>query len=341
VPCYFVGSTGILALRRREFITLLGTAAAWPLALRAQQPEGMRRIGVLSMFHETDAEPSVWLKAFQDQLQNLGWENGRNIRVESRLVDNNTQRLRSGAAEIVATKPDVIFAVTSPALTALKAETQTIPIVFVQVSDPVRLGFVTSLARPGGNITGFVTYEHAIGGKWVGLLKDIAPTTSRIAVVFDPENPSQPAYLQGIEAAAPAFGVQVTQPGTRNAGDLEQTIRAFAQHSNTGMIILPSSMAIHHRDFIINLAGRSRLPAVYPYRTFAQSDGLISYGADLRDAYAKAASYVDRILKGAKPGDLPVHLANKFELVVNLRTAKALGLTIPEPFLQQADEVIE
>jgi putative ABC transport system substrate-binding protein len=213
--------------------------------------------------------------------------------------------------------------------------------VFAQVSDPVRLGFVTSLARPGGNITGFVSHEHAIGGKWVGLLKDTAPATKRMAIVFDPENPSQPAYLESIEAAAPTFGVDVIHAGMRNAADLEQAISAFTQLPNGGIIVAPSSIAVHHRDFIIDLAARYRLPAVYPYRTFAVTGGLISYGADLRDAYAKAASYVDRILKGAKPGDLPVQLASKFDLVVNLRTAKALGLTMPEPFLQQADEVIE
>jgi ABC-type uncharacterized transport system substrate-binding protein len=328
-------------VRRRHFIVGAGAAAVWPRIGRAQQPEGMRRIGVLSIFHETDAEPSVWLKAFHDELRNLGWEKGRNIRIESRLVDNDKQRLRTDAAELVAMKPDVIFAVTTLALAALKSETQTVPIVFVQVSDPVRLGFVTSLARPGGNITGFVSHEHAIGGKWVGLLKDTAPATNRMAVVFDPENPSQPPYLQGIEAAAPVFGMHVTHVGMRNAADLDQAIRAFAKQPNGGILVAPSSIAVHYRDFIIELAARSRLPAIYPYRTFAISGGLVSYGADLRDAYAKAASYVDRILQGAKPGDLPVQLASKFELVVNLRTAKALGLTMPEPFLQQADEVIE
>ena len=251
-------------LKRREFITLLGGASAWPVTARGQQPEGMRRIGVLSIFHETDAEPSVWLKAFHDQLQNLGWEKGRNVRIESRLVDNDRQRLRTGAAELVAMKPDVVFAVTTLALAALKSETQTVPIVFVQVSDPVRLGFVTSLARPGGNITGFVSHEHAIGGKWVGLLKDTAPATNRMAVVFDPENPSQPAYLQGIEVAAPAFGMQVTHARMRNTGDLEKVIRAFAQEPGGGMIVAPSSIAVHHRDFIIDLAARSRLPAIYP-----------------------------------------------------------------------------
>jgi ABC-type uncharacterized transport system substrate-binding protein len=329
-------------MRRREFTAALAcAAAAWPIIGSAQQPEGVRRVGVLSIFGESDSEATAWLKAFEDELKRLGWEQGRSVRIESRLSGNDTRRLQTAAAELVATKPDVIFAVTTLALAVLNRETQTIPIVFVQVSDPVRLGFVTSLARPGGNITGFVTHEFQIGGKWIGLLRDTAPGTTHVAFLFDPDNPSQPAYLQGIEAAAPTLGVQVTRAGVRNAAEIEQAIHAFAQHPNGGLVISPSSITLRHRDLIIDLAAKSRLPAVYPYRIFAQSGGLISYGADLRDAYAKAASYVDRVLKGAKVADLPVQLSNKFELLVNLKTAKALGLTIPEPFLQQADEVIE
>ena len=330
-------------MRRRDFIAGIAglPAAAWPFPAPAQVAEGMRRIGVLSVFNESDAEPSVWLKAFHDELQKLGWEQGRNVQIVSRLSGSDAQQLRAGAAELVAMNPDVIFAVTTLALAAVKAVPHTIPTVFVQVSDPVKLGFVTSLSRPGGHVTGFVTHEHEIVGKWLGLLKDIAPDSRRVGVIFDPDNPSQPAYLQAIEAAAPVFGMQITPTGMRNVGELEQAMLAFAQQPNGSIIVAPSSMAVRHRDFVVATAARFRLPAVYPYRTFAENGGLVSYGADLRDAYAKAASYVDRILKGTKPADLPVQLASKFELVVNLRTAKTLGLAIPEPFLQQADDVIE
>jgi ABC-type uncharacterized transport system substrate-binding protein len=221
------------------------------------------------------------------------------------------------------------------------ADARSVPIVFVQVSDPVKLGFVADLARPGGNITGFANFEHPIGGKWLELLKDIAPGRTRVAVLFEPDNPSQGAYLQGLDAAAPTFGVQLTRAGVRNGGDIERAITASVQEPNAALIVAPNTVTIPNRDLIIALAARYRLPAVYPYRFFARSGGLISYGIDLADQYRQAAGYVDRILKGAKPGDLPVQLAAKFELVVNLKTAKALGLTIPEPFLQHADEVIE
>jgi putative tryptophan/tyrosine transport system substrate-binding protein len=226
-------------------------------------------------------------------------------------------------------------------LAPLQRQTRSVPIVFVQVSDPVKLGFVANLARPGGNITGFANFEHPIGGKWLELLKDTAPGRSRVAVIVDPDNPSQIAYLEAVEAAAPAFGVQLTRADVRNAAELERAIVAFAQQPNGALLVAPNAVTITHRDLIIGLAARHRLPAVYPYRVFAASGGFISYGIDLADGYREAAGYVDRILKGAKPGDLPVQLSSKFELVVNLKTAKALGLTISEPFLQHADEVIE
>jgi putative ABC transport system substrate-binding protein len=327
-------------LTRRQLM-FIGGAAAWPLGARSQPSDRMRRIGVLIIFSQSDAEPTAWLKAFQDELHKFGWEQGRDLQFENHFAGIDSQRLRNSAAELVAKNPDAIFAVTTLALAALNQEAGAIPIVFVQVSDPVRLGFVTSLARPGGNITGFVTFEYQIGGKWLGLLRDTAPRTNRVAVLFDLENPSQPAYLEGIEAAAPTFGMEVMRARVRRAAEIEQTIHAFAQQRNGGVLVVPSALAIRHYDVIIGVAAQSRLPAVYPYRKFAESGGLISYGADLHDAYRKAASYIDRILRGAKTGDLPVQLANKFELVVNLKTAKALGLTIPEPFLQQADEVIE
>jgi len=329
-------------MRRRDFIAGLGSAVAWPVAVRAQQTEHVRRIGVLTtIFGTSDAEANAWLAAFQDELHKLGWEQGRSIRFENHLLGNDPQQLPTSAAELVAMKPDVVFAAGVPALAALARETRAIPIVFVQVSDPVKLGFVTTLARPAGNITGFANFEHQIGGKWLDLLKDTAPGRSRVGVVLDPESPSQPAYFQAIEAAAASFRVQVTPAAARNAVELERAITEFAQQPNGALIVLPNSVTIQHRKLTIELAAQTRLPAVYPYRLFAEGGGLISYGADLPDVWRKGASYVDRILKGANPGDLPVQLASKFELVVNLKTAKALGLTIPEPFLQQADEVIE
>ena len=327
-------------LERREFITLLGGAAAWPLAARAQQ-ERMRRIGVLMSLSESDSEARAWVIALKEGLQRLGWEQDRNVRIDYRWGAGDDQRLRTYAAELVGMAPDVIFAGVTPALAALHRETRSLPIVFVQVSDPVKLGFVASLAQPGGNMTGFATFEHPIGGKWLELLKDSAPGRTRVAVIFDSQVRSQPPYLQAIEAAAPSFGIQLTLADVHNAAEIERAVSAFAQQPNGAMIVVPNPLTILERDRIIMLAARHRLPAVYPYRFFAGSGGLMSYGIDLADQYRRAASYVDLILKGAKPGDLPVQLSAKFELVVNLKTAKALGLTIPEPFLQHADEVIE
>jgi putative ABC transport system substrate-binding protein len=325
---------------RRDFITLLGGAAAWPMAARAQQ-ERMRRIGVLTNLDEADPELKGWLTAFQVELQKLGWAQGRNISFEYRWPGSDEQRLQSSAADLVKAAPDVIFAAATPALVALHRESRSLPIVFVQVSDPVKLGFVASLARPGGNMTGFTTFEYPVGGKWLELLKDTAPGRTRVAVLLDPSNPSGLAYLQGVEAAAPSLGVQLTRADVHNAADIERAINAFAQQPNGALVVAPTAATILHRDLIVTLAARHRLPAVYPYRFFASSGGFISYGVDLAEQYQQAAGYVDRILRGANPGELPVQLSSKFELVVNLKTAKALGLTIPEPFLQHADEVIE
>jgi putative ABC transport system substrate-binding protein len=274
-------------------------------------------------------------------MRKLGWTLGRNFSIEARWPGSNEQRLRSSAAELVKMAPDLIFATTTPALAALYRESRSLPIVFVQVSDPVKLGFVGSLARPGGNITGFTTFEYPVGGKWLELLKDTAPGRSRVAVLHDPDNPSQVAYLQGVEAAAPTFGMQLTRADVRNAADIERAINDFAQQPNGALVVAPTAVTILHRDLIIALAAQHRLPAVYPYRYFAANGGFISYGVDLAEQYRQAAGYVDRILRGANPGELPVQLSSKFELVVNLKTAKALGLTIPELFLQRADEVIE
>jgi len=327
-------------VKRREFIGLIGGGAAWPLAARAQG-ERVRRIGFLTTLSESDPETKGWLAAFQAELQKLGWAQGRNISIEYRWASSDEQRLRSNAAELVKMAPDVIFAAATPALAALHRENRSLPIVFVQVSDPVKLGLVASLARPGGNITGFTTFEYPIGGKWLELLKDTAPGRSRVAVLLDPSNPSQAEYLRGVETAAPSFGVQVTRADVRSAGDIERAINDFAQQPNGALVVAPTAVTVLHRDLIIALAARHRLPAVYPYRYFAAGGGFISYGVDLAEQYRQAAGYVDRILKGAKPGELPVQLSSKFELVVNLKTAKALGLTISEPFLQHADEVIE
>ncbi len=329
-------------IRRRELIAAFGgVVAAWPLAARAQQAGEVRHVGVLTSFASSDPEANAWLKAFQQELQRLGWEQGRNIRIEYRLAGNDQNDLRTDAAELARMAPDVIFTAPTPALVALNLETHSVPIVFAQVSDPVKLGFVASLARPGGNITGFANFEHPIGGKWLELLKDTAPGRRRVAVILDPDNPSQIAYWQAIEADAPSFGVQVSRADVRNAAEIEHAVSTFAQPPNGALIVAPNGVTILHRDLIIALAAQYRLPAVYPYRFFAASGGFISYGVDLPDLYRQAASYVDRILRGAKPGDLPVQLASKFELVVNLKTAKTLGLTISEPFLQHADEVIE
>jgi len=328
-------------MRRREFITLLGgTAVAWPLVVHAQQPNKVRHIGVLMPNDKSDPEARAWIAAFEEGLQSLGWGQDRNIRIDYRWTGADQQRLRAAAAELVGMAPDALFAA-GGALAALYRETRSLPIVFVQVSDPVKLGFVASLARPGGNVTGFANFEHPIGGKWLELLRDTAPGRSRVAVILDPENPTQIAYWEAIESAALAFGVQLTRANVRNAAEIEHAINAFAQQPNGALIVVPNAVTILHRDLIIALADRHRLPAVYPYRFFATSGGFLSYGVDLLDLFREAPSYIDRILKGAKPGDLPVQLASKFELVVNLKTAKALGLTIPEPFLQHADEVIE
>ena len=329
-------------MKRRDFIVLLGGAAsAWPLVARAQQGERVRRIGVLTVVAESDPEAKTWMTALEQRLQQLGWGQGRNVRIDYRWAGGSEQRLQAYAAELVGAAPDVLFCAGTPSLMALSRETRSLPIVFVQVPDPVKLGFAKSLARPGGNITGFTTYEYSMGGKWIELLKDTAPRTIRLAVIADPANPSHPEYVQALEASASSLNVHVTIASLRGAAAIEAAIDEFARQPNGALVVLPSAPAILYRDLIISLAARHRLPAVYPYRFFASSGGFMSYGIDLADTYRRAASYIDLILKGAKPGELPVQLSAKFELVVNLKTGKALGLTIPEPFLQLADEVIE
>jgi ABC-type uncharacterized transport system substrate-binding protein len=328
-------------MNRRALITLLGGAAAWPLAARAQQVEKVRRIGVLQPLAADDPESPARVTAFAQGLQQFGWTDGRNVRIDYRWAAGDTDRYRRYAAELVALAPDVILASSSPAMMSLQQLTRTMPIVFVSVVDPVGAGFVESLARPGGNATGFVLYEYGMSAKWLELLKEIVPLLKLAAVLRDPAIASGAGQYAVIQAAAPSFGVELRAVGVGNAGEIERAITAFARSSNGGLIVTGSALALVHRDLIITLAARHRLPAVYPFRYFAASGGLISYGPNTTDPYRRAAGYVDRILKGEKPADLPVQNPTKHELVINLKTAKAMGLEIPPTLLARADEVIE
>jgi putative ABC transport system substrate-binding protein len=328
-------------MRRREFITLLGGAAAiWPLAAGAQQPDRVRRIGVLIALAESDPEAQTRAAAFRDGLQKLGWTEGHNIRIDYRWAAD-ADHLQTYAAELVGLTPDVILGGSSATLAALKRATGTIPIVFAQVADPVRQGFVASLARPGGNITGFATTEAAIGIKWLELLKELAPRVTRVAVIYNPANPNWAVYVREIEAKAPSFGVQLSAVRVHNTEEIERAVDALAREPNGGLIVVASPFTGVHRDLIIALAARHHLPAVYQFRFFAMSGGLASYGIDNIDLYRRTASYVDLILRGANPSDLPVQFPAKFELVINLKTAKALGLDPPVTLLARTDEVIE
>jgi putative ABC transport system substrate-binding protein len=328
-------------LNRREFITLLDGAAAWPLAARAQQPDKMRRVGVLMTLAADDPQSMARIAAFLQGLQQLGWTDGRDVRIEYRWGAADADRIRKGAAELVALTPDVILSVGTPGVTALQQVTRTIPIVFVTVADPVGAGLVASLARPGGNTTGFTVFEYSIGGKLLEVLKEIAPRLSRVAVLRDPAIASGIGMWGAIQSVAPSFGVELSPVDVRATGEIESGVGAFAREPDGGLIVPGSAPAIFHRDRIIALAARHRLPAVYPYRFFVAAGGLISYGPNPVDEYRRAAGYVDRILKGEKPAALPVQAPTKYELVVNLKTAKALGLTVPDTVLARADEVIE
>jgi putative ABC transport system substrate-binding protein len=328
-------------VRRRELITLLGGAAVvWPRMVRAQQAERTRCIGALIPLAESDTEGQTRLAAFRDGLLKLGWTEGRNLRIEHRWA-TDPDRLRAHAAELVGLTPDVIFAGSSSALAPLHQATRTIPIVFASVPDPVGQGFVASLARPGGNITGFATYEQAIAVKWLELLKEIAPSVVRVIVVYDPANPSSAGYVREIESRAPSFAVQVSVTPVRDADEIEHAVTAFASEPNGGLIVLASPVTATHRKLIISLAAQHRLPAAHPFRYFPLSGGLASYGVDTIDLHRRAAGYVDRILRGERPGELPVQQADKFELVINLKTAKALGIDVPVSLLARTDEVIE
>jgi putative tryptophan/tyrosine transport system substrate-binding protein len=327
-------------MRRREFVTLLGgAAAAWPLAARAQQPDRMRRIGVLMNLAADDREGQARLTAFVQGLQQLGWTVGRNLQIDTRWAAADADLFRRYASELVAPAPDVILATTSSAVAALQQATRSVPIVFVLVIDPVGQGFVASLPRPGGNATGFTIYEFGISAKWLELLKEIAPRVTRVAVLRDLTIGI--GQLGAIQTVAPSFGMELSMIDVRDAGEIESAVTAFARSSNGGMIVTASTSAVVHRELITKLAARHRLPAVYSFRYFVTVGGLISYGANSTDPFRRAANYVDRILKGEKPVDLPVQAPTKYELVINLKTAKELGIDIPTTVLARADEVIE
>jgi putative ABC transport system substrate-binding protein len=328
-------------MRRRDFITLLGGAAAWPLAARAQQPKPMRRIGVLNYLTADDPDSSPRVAAFAQALQGLGWIDGRNIQIDYRWGGGDLDRSRKYATELVALGPDVILVSSGSALAALQNVTRTVPIVFVSVSDPVGAGYVASLARPGANTTGFTLFEYGTSGKWLELLKQIVPAMTRAAVIRDPSITSGTAQFAAIQAVAPSLGVELTPIDARDDGGIEQTIAGFTRESSCGLIVTASPSAFRRRELIVALAARHRLPAVYSVRAFVADGGLISYGPDEIHQYRQAAGYVDRILKGEKPANLPVQHPTKLDLVINLKTATALGLEVPPTLLARADEVIE
>jgi putative tryptophan/tyrosine transport system substrate-binding protein len=330
-------------MRRRDLITLLGAAAAvWPLAARAQQAGPTRRVGVLMNVGADDPEGQSRIAAFTQGLRDLGWTETRNIRFDYRWASDDQGLARTYAAELVRSGPDVILASATPMLAALRQATQAIPLVFVQVSDPVGQGFVESLARPGGNITGFANFEFSMVSKWLELLKQLVPGVRRVALMFNPETaPYGQLYLEPLNAAARSIGVESIVTRVRSDADVERTIADLAQGAKAGLIVLTDTFLTVRRAQIISLAARYRIAAIYPYRYYAQSGGLLSYGSDTADLFRRSAAYVDRILKGARPAELPVQQPTKFELVINLETAKALGLTVPPTLLALADEVIE
>jgi putative ABC transport system substrate-binding protein len=329
-------------MRRRDFIRAIsGAVAAWPIAARAQQPERVRRIGVLLPGVAADLENQNRIAAFQQGLHELGWTDGRNVRIDYRWGVGDAERIRSYAAELVALAPDVILAVASAPVAALLQTTRAVPIVFATVADPVGAGYVDSLARPGGNVTGFLLFEYGIAGKWLELLKQIAPAVTRAAVMRDPNISAGIGQWAVIQAMAPAMGVELSLINIRDAGEIERDITAVARSSNGGLIVTATPLALQHRELIIRLAADHQLPAIYFERYFVTAGGLISYGPHMVDQYRRAAAYVDRILKGEKPADLPVQAPTKYELAINLKTAKALGIAVLPTLLAHADEVIE
>jgi putative tryptophan/tyrosine transport system substrate-binding protein len=330
-------------MKRREFITLLGAATVgWPLAGRAQQLDRVPRIGVLSLTAESDTRVQGWLAAIRQRLPELGWADG-SVRIDYRWGDGNIDRLGMVAKELVESRPDVIFAGSTPSVTAIARATRTIPIVFANVSDPVGSGLVESLARPGGNLTGFTNYEYTVGGKWVEILKELEPRLRRIAIVFNPVTaPNQGSqYLRSIESAARSLAIEPISMPINDIAELDSGLRSFARDSNAGLIVMSDAFAVINRKILISLAARYHLPAVYPFPIMAEDGGLAAYGSDSVDLYRRAAVYIDRILRGARPSELPIQQPTKFTLLINLKTAKALGLDVPPTLLARADEVIE
>jgi putative tryptophan/tyrosine transport system substrate-binding protein len=332
-------------MKRREFITLLGCAAAtWPLVARARQGESIRQVAVLIGPAESDIEAQRRIAAFRDRMQGLGWVDGRNVRFEYRWGGGDADRIARHAAELVAAQPDVIMANSTPVIAALKRATATIPIVFAVVADPVGDGFVASLSRPGGNITGFSSFDPEIGGKWVQLLKEVAPAITRVALLFNPRTApggGWPFVRPFVEAAARSAGVEVLPVPAHSPEEIHRWLAELAQVSGSGLVAMPDSFVVVNGQAIIQSMERYRLPAIYPFRLFAEQGGLMSYGVDTADLNARGATYVDRILRGEKPADLPVQAPTKYELAINLRTARALGIEVPLPLLARADEVIE
>ena len=326
-------------MKRRGFIGLLGGAAAWPLVAHAQQGERMRTLGVLMNFASSDPEAPPRAAAIEHGMKELGWTVGRNLRIEYRWSGGDAEANRRNAAELVALRPDVIIAAASPAMLALQQATSTVAVVFLAVTDPVGAGYVASLARPGGNATGFVFVEYGISGKWLELLKEIAPQTMRVAVLRDPNLAVGIGQLAAIQSAAPSLGLEVTPVNLRDAAEIERGVTAFARGATDALIVTASPLAFGHRDLIVSLALKHKLPALYPLRFFVSGGG--SYGPDTLDQYRRATGYVDRILKGEKPADLPVQAPTRYELSINLKTAKALGLDVPQALLARADAVIE
>ena len=330
-------------MKRREFITLIGGVAAWPMAARAQQGGDMRRLGVLSNIGESDPEAQSMAAALHRGLRELGWVNGRTLQVDHRWGAGNPQRVAGFAKELVGLKPDVIVAHTTPSVIALRKETNTIPLVFVQISDPIGTGFITNMSRPGGNITGFTNFEASMVGKWVEMLKEMAPGISRVTFLFNPQTAPYVTrfYQEPLEASARSLRIEPWAASVSSAADIESTIAKFSREGDGGLIVMPDSFNIVHRERTIALAAQYRLPAISPYRFAVQEGGLMSYGVEQVALFRQAASYVDRLLKGAKPAELPVQAPTKFELVINSKTAKALGIEVPLTLLARADEVIE
>jgi ABC-type uncharacterized transport system substrate-binding protein len=329
-------------MKRREFITLLGGAAAtWPLAARAQQAERMPRIGMLAVQAKDDPDMQARLDGFRHGLQRLGWVEGRNILIDYRFADGREDRFQPLAKELVALKPELIFAQGTPSAAAVRRESRTLPIVFVNVSDPIGSGFVASLARPGGNLTGVLQYEASITGKWLAMLKEISPTLVRAALVANPKTTPFPYFQRAALALAPSLAIEVVASPVQDASDIERAIESFARVPNGGLVLPPDGTTGGHRDLIVGLAARHRLPAVYSSRSFVEDGGLMSYGADQADMFRQAAGYADRILRGADPADLPVQVPVKYETILNLKTAKALDLAVPPGLLVAADKVIE